>query len=236
MLMSAIRNGLSFTEIILYLISSLAVIFITMPIHEFAHGFVAHKLGDPTPKWEGRLTLNPLAHIDYLGSAAILLFGIGWAKPVGVNPRFFKNSKKGMAIVAAAGPIANVLLAFVFLILSNLILTLYGFFASPMTSYVTVGYRILMYVRMFFGYVADISVYLAVFNLIPIPPFDGSRILFAFLPEKYYFKMMQYERYIFIALLALIYVGVLDAPISLLANAVNALISFLARLPFSLFI
>ena len=141
-----------------------------------------------------------------------------------------------MAITAAAGPVANVLLAFIFLLLGNLVLVIGGYFYSPMQSYVTVGYQILMYVRMFFGYVADISVYLAVFNLIPVPPFDGSRILFAFLPDKYYFKMMQYERYIFIALLALIYVGVLDAPISLLANAVTSLISFLARLPFSLFI
>ncbi len=236
MLMNAIRNGLSFTEILLYLISSLAVIFITMPIHEFAHGYVAHKLGDPTPKWQGRLTLNPLAHIDYLGSAAILLFGIGWAKPVGVNPRYFKNPKRGMAITAAAGPIANVILAFVFLLLSNLTVLISGILFSPMLSYVTTGYRILMYVRMFLGYVADISVYLAVFNLIPVPPFDGSRILFAFLPEKYYFKMMQYERYIFIVLLLLIYLGVLGVPISLLANAVTSLISFLARLPFSFFI
>ena len=236
MLINAIGGGLSFVEIIIYLISSLAVIFITMPIHEFAHGFVASRLGDPTPRWQGRLTLNPLAHIDYMGAAAILLFGIGWAKPVGVNPRYFKNSKRGMALTAAAGSVANVLLALVFLLLANLVSFLGGVIYPTMTSYVPAGYRFIMYIGMFMGYVADISVYLAVFNLIPVPPFDGSRILFAFLPEKYYFKMMQYERYIFIALLALLYIGVLDRPISLLANAVSAIISYIAYLPFSFFI
>ena len=96
MLINAIRGGLSFTEIIIYIISSLAVIFITMPIHEFAHGFVATRLGDPTPRWQGRLTLNPLAHIDYMGAAAILLFGIGWARPVSINPRYFKNPRPAL--------------------------------------------------------------------------------------------------------------------------------------------
>lgn len=231
MLTNVLRGNFSFAEIIIYIISSLAIVFITLPIHEFAHGFVATRLGDPTPRWQGRLTLNPLAHIDYLGAAAILLFGVGWAKPVGVNARYFKNPKRGMALTAAAGPIANVILSLVILLLRNLIVLIFNRF-FVLTG---VAYGIVNGITLFFYYVADISIYLAVFNLIPIPPFDGSRILFAFLPEKYYFKIMQYERYIFIGLLVLIYVGVLDKPISALSNLILSGVINLAYLPFSFF-
>lgn len=230
MLINAIRGGLSFTEIIIYIISSLAVIFITMPIHEFAHGFVATRLGDPTPRWQGRLTLNPLAHIDYMGAAAILLFGIGWARPVSVNPRYFKNPKRGMAITAIAGPVANVLLAFVFMLLYGVLGTIMKLISNVI---VIDGLAVFItYVMFFFTYVAQISIYLAVFNLIPVPPFDGSRILFSFLPEKYYFKMMQYERYIVIGLFALLYVGVLDKPLSYITSVILDAVITVALFPF----
>lgn len=193
MLISAIKGNLNFYQIIISVISSLAVIFFTLPIHEWAHGFVSTKLGDPTPKYQGRLTLNPMAHIDWVGAAAILLFGIGWAKPVQVNARYYKNPKWGMALVALAGPLSNIITA------------------------------------------AQINVYLAVFNLIPIPPFDGSRILFTFLPQKYYFKIMQYERYIFVVLFVLLYLGIFDAPISFLSNGILNAINSLARFPLKLF-
>ena len=230
MLINAIRGGLSFVEIIIYLISSLAVIFITMPIHEFAHGFVATRLGDPTPRWQGRLTLNPLAHIDYMGAAAILLFGIGWARPVSVNPRYFKNPKRGMAITAIAGPVANVLLAFMFMLLYGVLGTIMKLISNVI---VIDGLAVFItYVMFFFTYVAQISIYLAVFNLIPVPPFDGSRILFSFLPEKYYFKMMQYERYIVIGLFALLYVGVLDKPLSYITSVILDAVITVALFPF----
>ena len=123
MLISAIKGNLNFYQIIISVISSLAVIFFTLPIHEWAHGFVSTKLGDPTPKYQGRLTLNPMAHIDWVGAAAILLFGIGWAKPVQVNARYYKNPKWGMALVALAGPLSNIITAFIALLLHYIIYT-----------------------------------------------------------------------------------------------------------------
>ena len=119
MLSELILGELDLTSALLYIFSTLVVVFLTLPIHEFAHGFAAVKLGDNTPRWQGRLTLNPFAHIDYMGSLAILLFGFGWAKPVGVNPRNFKNPKIGMAIVAFAGPLSNIIMSLIALILTN---------------------------------------------------------------------------------------------------------------------
>ena len=114
-------DELSWSNIIYSIIASLIVIFLTLPIHEFAHGFVAHKLGDPTAKNMGRLTLNPMAHFDLMGALGILLLGIGWAKPVQVNARYYKNPKWGMALVSLAGPLSNIIVAFVVLFLHYLI-------------------------------------------------------------------------------------------------------------------
>lgn len=218
------------SDIIIYLASSFIVIFLTMPIHEWAHGFVSTKLGDPTPRWQGRLTLNPIAHIDWMGAAGILLFGIGWAKPVQVNARYYKNPKWGMAIVALAGPLSNIIVAFISYFLYGIICTVF-----IKTGIIYENYSFLMVLASFFGTVAQINVYLAVFNLIPIPPFDGSRILFTFLPQKYYFKIMQYERYIFIGVLIIIYTGILDLPLSILSSNILNFVADLAFLPFSLF-
>ena len=223
-------NKASLSDIIIYLASSFIVIFLTMPIHEWAHGFVSTKLGDPTPRWQGRLTLNPIAHIDWMGAAGILLFGIGWAKPVQVNARYYKNPKWGMAIVALAGPLSNIIVAFISYFLYGIICTVF-----IKTGIIYENYSFLMVLASFFGTVAQINVYLAVFNLIPIPPFDGSRILFTFLPQKYYFKIMQYERYIFIGVLIIIYTGILDLPLSILSGNILNFVADLAFLPFSLF-
>lgn len=224
MLSELISGRLDFVNAIIYILSTVLVVFLTLPVHEFAHGFVAVKLGDNTPKWQHRLTLNPFAHIDYLGSLCILLFGFGWAKPVSVNARNFDNPKMGMAIVAFAGPLSNIVMSILALLLGNVFLLLS----------ITVA-ELFAYVYYILFYLAQINISLAVFNLLPIPPLDGSRLLFAFLPDKYYFKVMQYERFIFFGLMILLYVGVLDGPISLLSGKLMGFVYNIAYLPFKLF-
>lgn len=209
---------------LIMLLSSLAVIFVTLPIHEWAHGFVSTKLGDPTPRYQGRLTLNPMAHLDWMGALGILLLGIGWAKPVQVNARYYKNPKWGMALVALAGPLANIILALAMLLINNILLV---------TN--LVEFAIVEQVYYFLFYIAVISVSLAVFNLIPIPPFDGSRILFVILPQRLYFQIMRYERYIFIGIFVLVYIGILDRPLGYLNSQLLHVLNYLAWLPFNLF-
>lgn len=226
MLLSLIKSGADIWTVIGALMSVMIVVFLTLPVHEFAHGFIADKLGDPTPRYQGRLTLNPLAHLDPIGSLGILLFGIGWAKPVNINARYFKNPKQGMAITALAGPAANIIMAFISILLMNLFRLLCGIWNFTGGIYLLVIY--------FFWYISQINVYLAVFNFIPVPPFDGSRILFAFLPTKYYFAVMRYERIIFIGLLLVLYTGILSYPISYVSNLVLSGMSYIAGLPFSL--
>lgn len=212
------REGFNLQTFLGLLISSAAVIFFTLPVHEWAHGFVATKLGDPTPRYQGRLSLNPLKHIDYVGALCILLVGVGWAKPVQVDMRYFKNPKRDMAITAAAGPLMNLLVSFVLLLIYNFISV---FTAMP----ALVAYIVLYFVR--------ININLAVFNLIPIPPFDGSRILSAFLPDRIYYKLMQYERIIFVIVLAFLFFGAGSGIVSYVSAKVFNFINWLAALPFS---
>jgi Zn-dependent protease len=221
MLFSILR-GASGIEIAILFLARLFVVFCTLPVHEYAHAFVADKLGDKTARLSGRLTLNPMAHIDILGAIMILFVGFGYAKPVPVNPRNFKNPKKGMAITALAGPFSNILMAVVFMFLSN-VLSLFGNSLFVQAFYV------------FFSFAASINIGLAVFNLIPIPPLDGSRVLELLIPDKYYYKFAQYERYIVIVIFALIIFGVLDAPLAFLQNHLYSALNYIVSLPFRAF-
>ncbi len=185
-----------------------AIVFIiTIPVHEAAHAWVADRLGDPTARYRGRLTLNPAAHFDLMGCISMLLFGIGWAKPVPINPMNFNDRKKGMAISAAAGPVSNMLLATASLILTKIIL--YTGYFTGFGSVISTLYTV-------FATMCSINISLAIFNLMPFPPFDGSRIFNFFLSDKFYFKIMEYEQYIFIGLFVLLYIGVFDVPLAFL--------------------
>lgn len=224
MLQELLSGNFDPLSLVVSLISSLVVVFLTLPIHEWAHGFIATKLGDPTPRYQGRLTLNPFAHIDYIGALCIILFGVGWAKPVQINPRNFNNPKVGMAITAFAGPAANIVVATVSLLFANAVAT----FGAGVGA-------VAVYVYMFFVSVAQINVFLAVFNFIPVPPFDGSRILFAVLPDKYYWRVQQHERILMFAVLIIIATDILDKPLAIASSAILGAINNFASLPFMFF-
>ena len=188
------------TSVLIRLLLVIPTILIALTFHEYAHGFVAYKLGDPTAKNLGRLTLNPLKHLDPVGALMMLFVGIGYAKPVPINSRYFKNPKRGMALTALAGPVMNLILSFIGVTVYSVYFAFFG-----MKSYIAYT------VYLFFYYFAYLNAYLAIFNLMPIPPFDGSRIALVLLPDKIYWGIMKYERTIMIvtivALLALSRLG-----------------------------
>ena len=220
-LFSLIKQG-DTAGAIMFVLSGCFVVFICSPIHELSHAYVAYKLGDTTAKSDGRLTFNPLKHIDPIGMIMILVFGFGYAKPVPVNINRLRNPKRDMALVSLAGPVSNLILAFIL----NFIAYALRFFA-PEGGIVELLY-------FFFFYGAYINIILAAFNLLPIPPLDGSKILAAVLPNRAYYKYMQYERYAMIALIVILVTGILDKFLSVVASALMFFISIIPSLIFGI--
>ena len=188
------------------------IVLIALTFHEFCHGLVSSKLGDPTPRLTGRLTLNPLAHLDPIGTLLMIFTGFGWAKPVQINPGYYKKPKWGMALTALAGPISNFVLAFAAMLVYTIIHIINlktGVFADSM-------YQISYFVLLF----AQVNLCFMVFNLIPIPPLDGSRVLGLFLSTSAYFKLQRFERYSMILIIVLSFLNVFSVVIGTGVNFV----------------
>ncbi len=183
--------NLSITELII----SVGAVLLALTFHEFAHGFVAYKLGDQTAYFNGRLTLNPLKHLDPFGALCLVFFHFGWAKPVPIDLRNFKNPRRDFALSALAGPLTNIIFAFISAFFYLLFYNTYkGLAISGQVSFIT---NLTYYLALFFSLFHQINLGLGVFNLLPIPPFDGSRILGVILPPKLYYAFLKYERNIY---------------------------------------
>lgn len=189
--------------IIYYILTGLAALF-TIMFHEIAHGFAAYALGDTTAKERGRLSLNPIKHIDWFGLLMLIVAGFGWAKPVPVDMRYFKNPRRDMALVALAGPLMNFLMA----LLSTIVIVFLSIFHAPEI------------IGDFFGTFLTINIGLGIFNLFPIPPLDGSKILGIILPEHIHMQILRYERFGMLILMVLLWTNVLNRPLGFLRDTV----------------
>ena len=196
---------------------------IAIVFHEMCHGYVSYRLGDPTARSQGRLSVNPLRHIDPIGLLMLIFFGFGWAKPVHVDMRYFKNPKRDMALTSIAGPLSNFLLGSLSLFFLGLVFTL----SKDPTDGATI------YFVYFLLYLAIINIGLGAFNLIPIPPLDGSKVAGAFMPDRWYYQVLRYERYGMLILVVLLYTGYLNTPLLYIRDFVTRILLYLTTWPFS---
>ena len=199
---------------LLDMVLRLAAVLLCLTVHETCHGLAAYALGDPTARRAHRLSLNPLRHIDWFGLLMMFAVGFGWAKPVPVNPNYFKKPKQGMALTALAGPVSNFLLALLTLLAARIF--------CDVAAYSETNQRILDFLLM----VAVLSIGLGLFNLVPIPPLDGSKVLFTVLPDRAYDQLMRYERYGMLVLFALVF---FDVGSSALSNAIQWVFDLFCR-------
>jgi Zn-dependent protease len=213
---------------ILILLMRLVIVFIALTFHEVAHGWVAYKLGDQTAKSKGRLSLSPFAHLDPIGFICMLLFRFGWAKPVPIDARNFKKPRRDMAICALAGPISNLLLAFIILIPYEVLNSLYV--AGLFKNLGIFGWNLIDASLTFIFNFHYMNITLALFNFFPVPPLDGSRVLYAILPDKYYFGVMKYERALSVGIMLLLVLGVLDKPLTYLSYSLSGGMQWLLEL------
>ena len=191
------------------LLSLVIAVVLAMSIHEMAHGLVSYWLGDPTAKMQGRISLNPFAHVDWLGVLCLLLFHFGWAKPVPIDASYYKDRKTGIIWTSFAGPLANFLLAFICVFIYILLIVF-----LPQFVYSGIG----SFIVSTLSTSATLNVGFGLFNLIPVPPLDGSKILFAFLPDEQYYRFIEGSPFCMLVLILLIYMNVLNVPLAMLQN------------------
>ena len=220
-----LQNGLTIQDVLIQILAILVVIFIVLPFHEFLRAFIAYKLGDNTAKYYGQMSMNPLIHFDPLGALSLLIFNFGWAKPVFIDPRSFKNPRRDLTLLTICGPISYLIAAIIGGILLNIII-LIGY---P----ITIAYLSWIY-RFLYTYII-ICVRLAIFNLIPIPPLDGFKILELLIPTKYIAKYYRYHNIIVIAMFILLLIGFFDKPLGFLQSVVYFSILKITQFPFIFF-
>ena len=239
MLTTLLSGHFTIQQVLAQIMAVLVVVFLVLPFHEWAHAFTASCLGDKGIKARGRLSLNPLSHVDPIGALMLLLVGFGWAKPVPVDPRYFKNPKLGMAITALMGPVANLVAALAGLLVLNFCAAVFPH--SLATEAVLHNGNVLYYgdqtiLLYFLAFYIQVNVSLAVFNLIPVPPLDGSKVMFLFLPDKAVEFFYRYQQIFFIVLFVLMWRGAFSGVMNACTGWLIRGLQWLAFLPFMPFV